>query len=81
MLDNVCIECVTEVESKDDASKLNAELLQLEKELARSKKMLSNETFIKNAKPEIVVAEIEKEKKYHERYAMVTKKINELKNH
>jgi valyl-tRNA synthetase len=50
----------------------------LEKELARSKGMLSNERFLSNAKPEKVQEEKDKLAKYEQMMAQVEERLAQM---
>ncbi len=54
---------------------LQKELLKLEKEILRCKKILQNKTFLQNAKKEVILKEQEKLKKYENNKKIILRKI------
>ena len=63
------------VDFEKEKERLLKEKAKLEKELARSKGMLSNERFLNNAKPEKVQEEKDKLGKYEQMMAQVEERL------
>ncbi|NLA78793.1 MAG: class I tRNA ligase family protein, partial [Erysipelothrix sp.] len=61
-----------------EMTQLQEQIQVLEKELKRSKGMLSNENFIKKAKPEKVAAEKAKYEEYQRQHAVLMEKLKDL---
>ena len=61
-----------------ERARLRKEKDKMEKELARSKGMLSNDRFLSKAPPEKIAEEKEKLQKYEQTYAQILERINSL---
>ena len=73
---NMLMSDVVDVEA--EIIKLNSEKANLEKEINRGEKMLSNPKFVERANPEKVQSEKDKLDNYREQYRIVTEKLAEL---
>jgi len=80
-VDNFFVEVVTSliVDSAAELKKLEAQLVDLEKELQRSNKILNNQNFLAKAAPEKVASEQEKLKNYQVQYDLLQQQITNLK--
>ncbi|MBR0172300.1 MAG: valine--tRNA ligase, partial [Lachnospiraceae bacterium] len=66
------------VDANAEIARLTKEKEKLEKELARSKGMLSNEKFLSKAPAEKIAEEKEKQQKYEQTYAQITERLKSL---
>lgn len=69
------------IDIEKEIERLEKEKANLEAELERVNKMLSNEGFVSRAPAHVVGAEREKQKKYTEMYEKITERLKTLKKH
>jgi len=80
-VDSFFVEVATSlvIDSKAELKKLEKQLVELEKELQRSTKILNNKNFLAKAAPEKIASEQEKMKNYQTQYDLLQQQIGNLK--